>query len=119
MRQLKYHESKLLKKVDFFSWKSENHRENQVLIKYHLDRPKYHQYNRLAGLIKKITHQLSLLHPRDPFRSKLTDKLLQKLYQMGLLSAQKSLSQADKITVSSFCRYLHPFYNLYKDDDYQ
>ena len=36
MRQLKYHEAKLLKKVDFYNWKSENPRENEVMRKYHL-----------------------------------------------------------------------------------
>ena len=35
MRQLKYHEKKLLKKVDFFSWKDEqNVRQAQVIRKY-------------------------------------------------------------------------------------
>lgn len=33
MRQLKFHERKLLKKVDFLQWKSENnHRELEVYI---------------------------------------------------------------------------------------
>jgi U3 small nucleolar ribonucleoprotein protein IMP3 len=105
MRQLKYHESKLLKKVDFYNWKTENSRENQVLRTYHLsDRQEYIKYNRLAGVIKKLTTKLSLLHPKDPYRAKLTDKLLEKCYSIGLIDAQRSLSQCDKITVSSFCR---------------
>jgi len=37
VRKLKYHEQKLLKKVDFISWKSDsNIREVQILRKYHI-----------------------------------------------------------------------------------
>ena len=36
-RQLKHHEQKLLKKVDFFSWKEDqNIREASIIRKYHL-----------------------------------------------------------------------------------
>ena len=39
MRQLKYHEKKLLKKVDFLKWKSENNlRELQVREKFEKER---------------------------------------------------------------------------------
>lgn len=37
VRKLKYHEKKLLKKVDFISWKVDrNIREIQVLKRYHI-----------------------------------------------------------------------------------
>jgi hypothetical protein len=37
MRQLKFHEKKLLKKVNFLTWKTEhNHREAEVMRRYHL-----------------------------------------------------------------------------------
>ena len=37
MRQLKYHEKKLLKKVDFFNWKEDqNVREGTIIRRYHL-----------------------------------------------------------------------------------
>lgn len=37
MRQLKHHEKKLLKKVDFLQWKSdENVREVKILRRYHI-----------------------------------------------------------------------------------
>lgn len=38
MRQLKYHEKKLLRKVDFYKgWKDDkNHRETEVMRRYHL-----------------------------------------------------------------------------------
>ena len=37
MRKLKYHEQKLLKKVDFFNWKKENNKhEVKVIRRYHI-----------------------------------------------------------------------------------
>lgn len=43
MRKLKFHEQKLLKKVDFLTWKQENNlREIKVLRRYHIqDREDY------------------------------------------------------------------------------
>lgn len=39
VRKLKYHEQKLLKKVDFISWKADNYnKENAVLAKYHIQK---------------------------------------------------------------------------------
>ena len=39
VRKLKYHEKKLLKKVDFITWKSDNnHREAVIMRKYHLQK---------------------------------------------------------------------------------
>ena len=45
MRQLKYHEQKLLKKVDFLNWKQDkNLREVKILRRYHIqDRQDYHK----------------------------------------------------------------------------
>lgn len=39
VRKLKYHEQKLLKKVDFITWKSDkNIREIKIIRKYHLQK---------------------------------------------------------------------------------
>ncbi len=39
VRKLKYHEQKLLKKVDFISWQSDNNlHEVKILRKYHIQR---------------------------------------------------------------------------------
>lgn len=47
VRSLKYHEKKLLKKVDFVTWKSDNSlREVRVMRKYHLQ--KREDYTKLA-----------------------------------------------------------------------
>ncbi|TPX30290.1 hypothetical protein SmJEL517_g06108 [Synchytrium microbalum] len=106
MRKLKFHEQKLLKKVDFLEWKSDQSlRENAVMRKYHVqDREHYIKYNKLCGRIKRTANLLSLLDPRDPFRTKTSEALMQKLYQMGLVTSKENLSQCEKLTVSSFCR---------------
>ncbi|KAL2911153.1 U3 small nucleolar ribonucleoprotein imp3 [Polyrhizophydium stewartii] len=106
VRALKFHERKLLKKVDFYNYKSDpSLRENAVLRTYHIQRREdYIKYNLLAGQVRKIANRLSMLDPKDPFRDKTTDALLDKLYRMGLITAAKSLSQCEKMTVSAFCR---------------
>ena len=82
MRQLKFHEKKLLKKVNFLQWKNEhNHREVEMIRRYHLqDRDDYKKYNRLCGMVTKLVSLLKQLDPRDPARLELTDLLLDKLY---------------------------------------
>ncbi|OIV93512.1 hypothetical protein TanjilG_21765 [Lupinus angustifolius] len=47
MRQLKFHEQKLLKKVNFLEWKREHgQRENMVMQRYHITgRDDYKNYN--------------------------------------------------------------------------
>ena len=107
VRKLKFHEQKLLKKVDFVSWKTDtNIREVQILRKYHIqkrdDYTKWvesilhlmlcsiiiswfasilwkHRYNKLAGMVKSLATRLKELDPRDPFRNETTTQLLEKL----------------------------------------
>ena len=56
MRTLKYHEQKLLKKVDFLQWKGDdNLREVKIVRRYRIqNREDYHKYNRLCGSITKV-----------------------------------------------------------------
>lgn len=105
MRNLKHHEKKLLKKVDFFSWKSEqNVREAQVIRKYHLqDREDYIKYNKIVGNITKFGAKLQTLPANDELRHKLSVQVLQKLYNMGIINSTSSLSAIEKLTVSAFC----------------
>ena len=106
MRKLRYHEQKLLKKVDLYSWKSEhNHREIQVMRRYHIqNREDYEKYNKLCGYITQIVAKTKLLKPQDPARIQLTKSLLHKLYEMGVIPTEKNLSLCEKIPVSAFCR---------------
>ena len=108
MRKLKHHEQRLLKKVDFIQWKTDNTlREAQVMRRYHVQsRQDYHRYNKIVGLVHRLASRLSLLDPEDKYRFKLTEQLLQKLWQFGVMQNQNSPLSAvlDKVNVSSFCR---------------
>ena len=106
MRQLKFHEKKLLKKVDFFSWKSEeNVRESKIIKKYLLQqREDYVKYNKIVGNITKLCSKLQALPPTDELRHQLSVQVLQKLYNMGIVNSTASLSAIEKLSVSSFCR---------------
>lgn len=106
MRQLKHHEKKLLKKVDFYNWKTDGTaRENNILRRYYIQkREDYTKYNKLCGLVRKVANKLMDLDPHDDFRVKTTDALLDKLFSLGLISTKKSLKQLAELNASSFCR---------------
>jgi U3 small nucleolar ribonucleoprotein protein IMP3 len=106
MRQLKHHEKKLLKKVDFFHWKNEsNLREAQIIRKYLLqDREDYIKYNKIAGNITRLVAQLKLLKSDDEVRLNTSKQLLKKLYDMGIISDTTSLISVEKLAASAFCR---------------
>lgn len=106
MRQLKFHEKKLLKKVDFLQWKNENNqRELQVIRRYHIqDREDYKKYNKICGIVTKLVNVIKRLDPQDPVRVELTDQVLDKLYNMGVISTRKSLVLLERLSTSSFCR---------------
>jgi len=107
VRQFKYHEQKLLKKVDFLNWKQDaNLREIKVMRRYHIqDREDYHKYNRLCGSMRGLAHRLSLLPAQDPFRATMEAQMLSKLYDMGVLNLESKLSDVEnKLTVAAFCR---------------
>ncbi|KAK3207981.1 hypothetical protein GRF29_96g1028058 [Pseudopithomyces chartarum] len=110
-RALKHHEQKLLRKVDFQTYKSDgNHREHEVMRRYGIQkRDDYGKYNRLAGSLRQLAHKIAALEPTDPFRKKSEDSLLEKLFDMGILGTggggRGKLSDVEnKVTVSSFCR---------------
>jgi len=104
-RKLKYHEQKLLKKVNLTDYKDNNLRENQVMRMYYVQkREDYILYNKMVGKIHQFAIKLTKLDQKDPFRIKMTEDLLEKLYNMGLIPTKKSLTLCEKIKVSSFCR---------------
>jgi len=86
-RALKHHEQKLLRKVDFNTYKSDNdHRETSVMRRYGIQkRDDYTKYSRLAGSLRQIAHKLAALEPSDDYRRKMEDQLLEKLFNMGIL----------------------------------
>ena len=106
MRQLKFHEKKLLKKVNFLQWKRENnHRELQIVRRYHIqDRDDYTKYNKICGMITKLVSMMKTLAANDPVRIEITDLILEKLNNMGIIAFKKSLSQLEDLSTSAFCR---------------
>ncbi|BCR89164.1 snoRNA-binding rRNA-processing protein IMP3 [Aspergillus chevalieri] len=112
VRQFKHHERKLLRKVDFHNYKSENdHREHTVRARYHLQDPAdYRKYNVLAGSLRQLAHKLSALDPEtDPVRKQIESDVLEKLWRMGVLKQSREqgagLSRVEReVTVSAFCR---------------
>lgn len=128
VRKLKHHEQKLLRKVDFTTYKSDdNHRDAAVIRRYNIQKPAdYGKYNRLCGVclrftlramvmtnyafqsLKQLAHRLAALPPDSPFRLKHEKLLLEKLNDMGILPSTAStakLSEVEKnVTVSAFCR---------------
>lgn len=106
VRSLKFHEKKLLKKVDFISWQSEkNLREVKILRKYHIQkREDYTKYNKLCNFSKSLAHKVKELDAKDPFRAECTNMLLEKLYNIGVIPTKKNLVLCEKLSASAFCR---------------
>lgn len=106
MRQLKFHEKKLLRKVDLYSWKGEaNLKVAKVMRKYHIqNREDYTAYNKICGMVQKLSAKIKTLPAEDAFRIALTEQLLTKLANLGIITTTKSLQKADEITVSAICR---------------
>ena len=67
-------------------------------------RADYVKYNKLVGAVTKLVSLLKALPAEDPYRIRMTDALMQKLFHMALINTTGSLATCDKITASSFCR---------------
>lgn len=106
MRKLKFHEQKLLKKVNLYSWKKEdNERETKILRRYYIQDPEdYTKYNKLCGNITKLVSGLRKLPIQDEFRKNVSELLLKKLYHMGIISSYTSLEIVKDLSASAFCR---------------
>ncbi|XP_059177743.1 U3 small nucleolar ribonucleoprotein protein IMP3-like [Physella acuta] len=106
VRKLKFHEKKLLKKVDFLAWEVENNlHEIKVMRKFFIQRREdYTLYNKLSRHIREVARQIKEMDQNHPRRIEFTHQLLEKLHSMGLIPTKRSLSLADRITASSFCR---------------
>uniref|UniRef100_A0A6B2LKQ4 U3 small nucleolar ribonucleoprotein protein IMP3 n=1 Tax=Arcella intermedia TaxID=1963864 RepID=A0A6B2LKQ4_9EUKA len=85
-------------------WKRDDTlRQNVILSKYRLKTEEYSWYNKLALKVKKLVNGLSQLPPDDPFRIKMQEGLVDKLYAMGLIST-KSMGKGDHIGATAFAR---------------
>lgn len=106
VRKLKFHEEKLLKKVDFIKWEVDNNlHEVKVLRKYRIEkREDYTKYNKLSRNIRDLAQKIRDLDEKDGFRAQSTHHMLEKLYSLGLIPTKQNLSLTEKVTASSFCR---------------
>ena len=107
MRELKHHEHKLLKKVDFLQWKRERqHHEARILARFRVqERDAYKDLGAVCGRVTRLRGALRQLEATDPVRVELTEKLLARLYQMGVLrSATGSLADVERLGPAAFFR---------------
>ena len=109
MRELKYHEKKLMRKVSLYEYKTQrgkrNVRENELMQRYHVTkRQDFHSYVRLAGKLKQLGQSLEQLAANDAYRVRLTDEILTKMYDMGLIPVKRSLQQILDLSASAFAR---------------
>ncbi|XP_078543142.1 U3 small nucleolar ribonucleoprotein IMP3 isoform X1 [Lissotriton helveticus] len=106
VRKLKFHEQKLLKKVDFISWDvDQNLHEVKVMRRFHLERREdYTKYNKLSRNVRELAQKIRDLDEKDTFRVQSTARLLEKLYAMGLINTKQGLQLCENVSASSFCR---------------
>uniref|UniRef100_A0A8C1V6L2 Small ribosomal subunit protein uS4 N-terminal domain-containing protein n=1 Tax=Cyprinus carpio TaxID=7962 RepID=A0A8C1V6L2_CYPCA len=106
VRKLKFHEQKLLKKVDFINWEVDNNlHEVKVLRKYHIEkREDYTKYNKLSRNIRELAQKIRDLDEKDGFRAQSTALFLEKLYSVGLIPTKQNLSLTNEVCASAFCR---------------
>ncbi|GCA62680.1 ribosomal protein S4/S9 [Kipferlia bialata] len=107
MRELKFHEKKLLRKVNLYEWgNGRNVREAEIMRRYHITkREDLMNYMKVIGRIRHMVHKLKELPQDDEVRIKLTQALLKKLYDMGLTPAlATNLKAAEDVPASAFAR---------------
>lgn len=106
MRKLRFHERKLLKKVDLVNWELDNNvHVSQVIQRYRLrNQDEYVSYNKLAREIRELARKIRDLDPKDPFRIEAGSQLIEKCYSIGLIPTKRGLDLCDRVTASSFCR---------------
>ncbi|XP_048373983.1 U3 small nucleolar ribonucleoprotein protein IMP3 [Sphaerodactylus townsendi] len=110
VRKLKFHEQKLLKKLDLVNWEaaSGNLAELRILRRYRLQRREdYTRYNQLSRAVRELARRIRDLGEAPEsaaFRARSTTALLEKLYALGLVISKHSLEQCERVSASSFCR---------------
>ncbi|EGG17304.1 U3 small nucleolar ribonucleoprotein protein [Cavenderia fasciculata] len=104
MRQLKHTEQKLLKKVNLVHYKKESPRDLLNMQTFGIaSREEYQHYVKLVNSIQKLVNLVGKLPEGDPVKKQVTDQLVEKLYDMGVVDEKVTASLA-KVGVSHFCR---------------
>ena len=101
-RKLKAHEQKLLKKTNFLKYREESKtNEDKVVRNYYLqNREDYKKYNKLTGEVTSLVHHLRYLGTGSKVRMQVTQQLLDKLYNMGVIP-QRGMRAGKKITTGN------------------
>jgi len=107
MRKLKYHEKKILKKVDFVNWRH-SIKEVAIMRRYNINRQEYQAYFKLSREIKQIAQEIIDLKD-EPTKARLTEALVEKAYSMGLIKT-KRIKKCLTIDLKAFCRRRLPVY---------
>ncbi|XP_041133568.1 U3 small nucleolar ribonucleoprotein protein IMP3 isoform X2 [Polyodon spathula] len=102
VRKLKYHEQKLLKKVDFISWEvDQNLHEVKVLRRFHIEkREDYTKYNKLSRSVRELARKIRDLGEKDGFRAKCTSQLLNKLRRLPTIMVKLRMAQNLKTAIT-------------------
>ena len=61
-------------------------------------------YNKLSREIRETVRRIEDLDSKSQYRADLSARMLEKMYQIGLIPTKWNLELCDKITASSFCR---------------
>uniref|UniRef100_A0A8C5X199 IMP U3 small nucleolar ribonucleoprotein 3 n=1 Tax=Malurus cyaneus samueli TaxID=2593467 RepID=A0A8C5X199_9PASS len=81
VRKLKYHEQKLLRRLDLVNWEA------------------------LARSVRALARKLRDLGPASAaFRARCAAALLEKLYGLGLVNSRQSLAVCESLSAAAFCR---------------
>ncbi|XP_062429216.1 U3 small nucleolar ribonucleoprotein protein IMP3 [Rhea pennata] len=108
VRKLKYHEQKLLKRLELVSWEAAGGSlaEVRALRRYRVARREdYARYRALSRAVRALARRLRDLGPASgAFRSRCAAALLEKLHAMGLLSSRRSLALCERLSAAAFCR---------------
>ncbi|XP_014473782.1 PREDICTED: U3 small nucleolar ribonucleoprotein protein IMP3 isoform X2 [Dinoponera quadriceps] len=99
VRKLKYHEQKLLKKVDFISWPTDNNlHEVKILKRYCVQRrADYTIYNKIARDIRDLSRKIKEIEPDHPFRIEQSALLLEKLRRLPVVMVRSKMCQTIKM----------------------
>lgn len=108
VRKLKYHEQKLLRRLELVSWEAApgHVAELRALRRFRVGRREdYARYRALARDIRALARRLRDLGPASAaFRSRSSALLLHKLFAMGIVGSRRSLAVCERVCAASFCR---------------
>ncbi|OXB53899.1 hypothetical protein ASZ78_001393 [Callipepla squamata] len=108
VRKLKYHEQKLLRRLELVSWEAAacGRAELRALRRYRVGRREdYARYKALSRDVRAVARRLRDLGPESAaFRARCSAALLAKLYAVGLVGSRRSLAVCERVSAASFCR---------------